>query len=71
MPLIRKMENELWEIRSRFRKGSARVFFIVDGTTMVLLHGIIKKTQKTPQKELDIARARLKSYQAEKETDNV
>jgi phage-related protein len=39
------------------------VLFTVDGHVMILLHGFIKKTRKTPRKEIGTARARLKQYQ--------
>ena len=48
MPLIKKLEERLWEVRSNISQGIARVLFTVEGDTMVLLHGFIKKTQKTP-----------------------
>src|SRR5581483_10814381 len=60
MPTVRKIEEDLWEVRSKFRNGIARVFFTVSDDLMLLLHGIIKKSQKTPQRELDIARKRLR-----------
>src|SRR3990170_4614206 len=48
MPLIRKLQPGLWEVRSRISQGISRVIFTVEGQTMVLLHGFIKKAQKTP-----------------------
>jgi len=39
------------------------VFFVLTGNQMVLLHGIVKKTQKTPDKDLKIATARMKELQ--------
>ena len=42
MPLIRKMDKNLWEVRSHLPGGIARVFFTVDGNQMILLHGFIK-----------------------------
>lgn len=60
MPLIRKLEPGLWEVRSSLPEGIARVLFAVDGGLMVLLHGFIKKSQKTPQSDLRIAKARRK-----------
>ena len=63
MPLIRKLGAGLWEIRTRLRDGIARTLFTLNGNRMVLLHGFIKKTQKTPPKELQTARRRLKMYQ--------
>lgn len=59
MPLIRKLETGVWEIRSRTSQGIARMLFTVEGHTMVLLHGFIKKSQKTPRSELNTARQRL------------
>jgi phage-related protein len=65
MPLIRKLETGLWEVRTKFRNGIARTVFTVNGNQMVLLHSFIKKTQKTPPNELRTARQRLKKYQEE------
>lgn len=59
MPLIRKLEPGLWEVRSRITQGVARVIFTVAEGTMVLLHGFIKKSQKTPPTDLTTARQRL------------
>lgn len=54
----------LYEIRSDISSGRiARVFFALTGNNMVLLHGFVKKTQKTPDKELKIASARMKEVQ--------
>ena len=54
----------LWEIRSNISSGRiARVFFVLIGNQMVLLHGFVKKTQKTPDKELNLATARMKEVQ--------
>lgn len=63
MPLVRKMESNLWEVRCRISKGIARVLFTVSGETLILLHGFIKKSQKIPLKELEIARRRLKTME--------
>ncbi len=61
MPLIRKLEAGLWEVRSRLHERIARVIFTVEGDTMVLLHGLIKKSEKTPLQDLQLARQRLQS----------
>jgi phage-related protein len=58
MPLVRSMKNydRLWEVRSNISDNSiARVLFTVHDARMVLLHGFIKKTQKTPKSDLDLA----------------
>ena len=65
MPLIRKLERGLWEVRSNINQGIARVLFTVDGNTMILLHGLIKKSQKTPLTDLNTARRRLADVQEE------
>jgi len=59
MPLVRKLEAGLWEVRSSISQGIARVLFTTEGHTMVLLHGFVKKSQKTPRSELQTARQRL------------
>jgi phage-related protein len=62
MPLVRSLGRELWEVRSSLPRGrTARVLFCVEEGAMVLLHGFIKKTQKTPQREIDLAMKRKKS----------
>ena len=63
MPLIRKLERGLWEVRSRVPMGIARVMFTVKEAMMILLHGFVKKSQKTPQNELDTARRRLNNLE--------
>jgi len=60
MPLVRKLESDLWEVRVSLGGRIARVLFTVAGQAMVLLHGFIKKSQATPKGELATARARLK-----------
>jgi phage-related protein len=60
MPLVRKLEEDLWEVRSMLDTRIARVLFTVQGTVMVLLHGFIKKAQKTPKHDLALARQRLR-----------
>lgn len=59
MPLIRKLDPALWEIRSSLAAGIARVVFAIDGDTMVLLHGFVKKSRKTPVNDIDTSRRRL------------
>ncbi len=60
MPFTRSMGKGLFEIRAKGKEGIGRAFFctIVDWR-IVILHAYIKKTQKTPQKELKIARRRM------------
>jgi phage-related protein len=61
MPLCRSLGGGLWEIRSALIRGRiSRVIFCVTEGRMVVLHGFLKKTQKTPLRELDLARKRQK-----------
>ncbi len=60
MPFTRSKGEDLFEIRARGKEGIGRVFFCTTvGHKIVILHAFIKKTNKTPRKELDIARKRL------------
>ena len=66
MPLCRSIKGHkgLWEIRSKLPNGRiSRVFFCVHESAMVLLHGFIKKSQKTPIHELDVAVKRMKGLE--------
>ena len=60
MPLVAHLEGGIWEVRIRLSTRIARVLFVLEGNTMVLLHGFIKKSQQTPKPELDLAKERLK-----------
>ncbi len=64
MPLVRKLDTALWEIRINLsNKGDiARILFTVHTDEIILLHGFIKKSQKTPSKELNIANNRKKQF---------
>lgn len=66
MPLVDHLESGIWEVRSRLGTRIARVLFALDGDTMVLLHGFIKKEQKTPRSELGLATDRLKQLKRQK-----
>jgi phage-related protein len=62
MPVCRPLDKGLYEVRSTLECGNieARVIFCLEGNTMLLLHSFIKKSQKTPQKEIDLAFNRKK-----------
>lgn len=66
MPLVRKLESDLWEVRSNLSQGRiARVLFTVNKNEIVLLHSFIKKSQKTPQNDLKLGRSRRSLWQSE------
>lgn len=61
MPLVKNLGNGLWEVRSNLsNKTISRVIFFMHKKTIILLHGFIKKMQKTPTKDIDIALKRMK-----------
>lgn len=63
MPLCRSITgfSGLWELRVSISDGRiARILFVVHNGDMVLLHGFIKKSQKSPQQELDLALRRAR-----------
>jgi phage-related protein len=62
MPTCRPISGHdgLWEVRTAFERGIARTFFCIKGGKMVLLHGIIKKSQKTPKNDIQTAVKRMK-----------
>src|SRR5487761_1448510 len=66
MPVCRPMGKGLFEVRTNLPTNRiARVFFCIDDDRMVLLHGVIKKSQKTPRSELDLARTRKRTLERE------
>ena len=52
----------IWEVRSRLLNQIARTLFMLEAQEIVLLHGFIKQQQKTPEKELALARKRQAQY---------
>ena len=70
--LVKKLQGEknLWEIRSRISDGKriARVLFTIENNEIILLHGFIKKSQKTPRKDLRLARKRNELWKGSSES---
>ena len=61
MPHTRAMGDGLFELRLKAGEGIARIFYCTRvGRRIVMLHQFIKKTEKTPAKELFVARTRMK-----------
>jgi phage-related protein len=63
LPLCRSLGNGLWEVRSDLPTRIARVIFFVHESHMVLLHGFIKKQQKTPQSDIELALTRKRQVE--------
>jgi phage-related protein len=63
MPLVRKLEQGLWEVRVHLAGRIARVLFTIVENEAVLLHGFIKKDRRTPRDDLSLGRKRMKQVQ--------
>ncbi len=61
-PLVDNLGDGVWEIRSRLPNRIARTLFAAIDEEIVLLHGFIKKQQRTPPDELALAKKRKKDY---------
>ena len=66
MPLVDHLGGGVWEVRSKLDKRIARTLFANEGDMMILLHAFIKKRQKTPKPDLDLAKDRLKQLRRRK-----
>jgi phage-related protein len=62
LPLVRKIDSGLWEIRSDIHDGICRIIFTIHQEVMVLLHGFVKKSQKIPSEELETGKKRLSEF---------
>jgi len=65
-PLVDSSGDGLREVRSTHDKIEYRVLFVVEGGTMVLLHGFKKDSQKTKKADLDVARSRKAAWENRK-----
>jgi phage-related protein len=64
MPLCRGLGDGLWEVRTSLPSNRiARVLFSVQQGRILVLHGFIKKTQKTPADDLALARRRNREFE--------
>lgn len=65
MPLCRSLGDGLWEVRSNLPSHRiARLLFFAHEGRLGIVHGFIKKTQKTPSEDMAIARKRMKEMKA-------
>ena len=61
MPHTKPIEPDLFELRVKGKEGIARIFYCTKiGKKIIMLHSFIKKSQKTPKKEIKIATSRMK-----------
>jgi phage-related protein len=60
-PYVKHIEGRIWEMRLRGREGIARALYVTTtGRRVVILRVFVKKTQKTPRHEIELARQRAK-----------
>jgi phage-related protein len=65
MPLCRSLGDGLWEVRSDLPGNRiARVLFSVEQGKLLVLHGFIKKSQKTPDEDLTLTRKREREFRS-------
>jgi phage-related protein len=65
MPLVKSLGGGLWELRSSLpSKREARLIFAIGENVIVALHAFIKKSQKTPDHELKLAKRRMKELKS-------
>jgi phage-related protein len=70
LPLCRPLRDGLWEVRVTLPDSTiARVIFGIVQGRMLLLHGFVKKTQKTPPSDIDLAHRRFKEVKNYEERD--
>ena len=68
LPHTKPLSDGLFELRLKSKEGISRVFYCTKvGKNIVMLHSFVKKSQKIPKKEIDVARKRLKEV---KENDS-
>jgi phage-related protein len=62
-PHVRHLRDKLWEMRLRGRDGIARaIYFAATGRRLVVVRVIVKKTERTPPREIEIALSRMKGF---------
>ena len=65
MPLVKSLKGGLWEMRTSLPSSrEARVVFCVNEKTIIVLHGFIKKTQKMPASDMNLAISRMKELRS-------
>jgi phage-related protein len=63
-PYIKHLEGAVWEMRLRGRDGIARALYVTaSGQRVMILRVFVKKTQKTPRREIELARRRAQEIE--------
>ncbi len=71
-PYVAPLEDKLYEIRVEQDTNIYRIiYFAYTGKRFILIHGFQKKTQKTPKKEINLAKQRMKAFLSEENQENL
>jgi len=63
MPYEEQIEGKLWQLRIRTSGDSSRIFyFVYTSNKIILLHGFMKKTPRTPKREIAIAKSYMTDH---------
>lgn len=63
-PRVKHIEGRLWEMRLKGRSGISRALYVTaSGRRVVIVRVFVKKTEKTPRREIELALARAKAVQ--------
>jgi len=63
-PYVKHLQGPLWEMRLKGRDGIARALYVTAiGRRLVVVRAFVKKTQKTPRREIELALKRVKEVQ--------
>jgi phage-related protein len=54
--------KDLYQLQFKFQRKAYRIFYFFSGKTIVLLHGIVKKTNQTPISDIDLSKRRMEEY---------
>ncbi len=69
--LVKHLDDGIFEMRTRHSSNIVRVlYFFMVGKKIILTNGFVKKTQKTPRKEIDLAKKYREEYLSRKENND-
>ena len=71
MPFSKALENGIFELRVKSQNTVRILYFFTKGRTVVMTNGFTKKTQKTPSKQIELAKLYMKEYYSEVKNNEV
>lgn len=68
LPLVRPIEDKLYEIRVQVKRNRSRILYVaIKGQRFLFLHGFTKKTPRTPREDIDLAKRRFADWRKKHE----